>query len=329
MDLVQEQFKNFVLTQYVKDSEERRAKDIARMVAGKPLIHASSVGHPCMRYLYYSNNGTVPQHSDDTKVIFYRGRVMEPVVLDLLETLGWRVVARHYRFETDCLTCEIDGYRFREDPWDDKPMDSKVTSMSAPKSCDDLLTAEEFWSQCYFFQMQSYMGAMTDVDFRSILTKEFDLPKQRDDFMYETAIVYFNPLQFTPKDLLIPFVPDEYRKINEKAKTVIAHILNEDPPKRHETWQTCATCSYFHCCHPQEFTEGKPSVSQAPEHIEVMERRELLSAEMKGFNDIKKNYELNNGMIKAILGEHPALVIKSDSREWLLTRTASGALQVK
>src|SRR4030042_6716898 len=123
---------------------------------------ASSCGHPCERFLFYSrarwNERTM--HDVNLQLIFDEGNIHEDAVLARLKSAGIQVVEQQRPFEWKEI--ELTGHIDCSIIWEGKPYPAEIKSMSpftfdAVNSVDDMLNGKYVYLRGYPAQMYMYL----------------------------------------------------------------------------------------------------------------------------------------------------------------------------
>lgn len=200
-------------------------------------IGASSVGHECMRHLYYGyHNLKGSDWSSKQKRTFEIGHRLESMVMDYIEQAGFKVI----RPENDSpgIYCEdienkffrghLDGILHLTDTHQ-VILEIKTASKDEYKKFinDGLLS----WKPGYYSQLQSYMG-MTGLK-RSLIVVIC-----KDNAEWQCEWVDYDDIHFN--------------ELRAKAKMIIEADSIPDRINQNPCFYKCQMCRYKDICHEKQ-----------------------------------------------------------------------------
>ena len=122
-------------------------------------LRASSVGHPCDRYHYYSIKmwRDKPLHDETLQSIFDEGNLHEHAVIRELSDMGFEVVEqqRSLQIDSPLITGHIDGilrYKNRDFPFDVKSI--SPWEFQRISAAEDMLFSHKIYQRNYPAQLQ-------------------------------------------------------------------------------------------------------------------------------------------------------------------------------
>ncbi len=200
---------------------------------------ASSIGHPCERYLYYVREAWEQKAPHDTRLqgIFDLGNILEPHIVAEVQLaaqrIGLRFLGQQQAFvdKTANLSGHIDGFLTKlEEPDVKWPVEIKTTNphtFDQIKSVDDMLNARQHYLRSYYDQLQSYLF-MTAQQFGIIVLANKSTWQ----------------LRFIPVELNFEY----YESVLKKCERINAAIAAKEPPPRHIDFDICSECAFKTIC---------------------------------------------------------------------------------
>lgn len=200
---------------------------------------ASSMGHPCERYLVYMRTKWQDQtlHDPELELIFDGGRMIEKhIALPQVEKAGLNPTNQGRDFEdprygitghVDCMVdvpelnlrkipCEIKGLS----PWEWQKIDS----------VEDMTLSKKVWTRGYPAQLQLYMF---------LSNKDLGL------------FWIVNKLTYKPKAIWMELDYDFCEKLIKKAESINKHVAAGTLPDRTQDFDVCMRpCPFRHICMP-------------------------------------------------------------------------------
>ena len=248
---------------------------------------ASSIGHPCDRYLVYCRTRWQDKKMHDVGLqrVFDLGNLYERAVMDDLREAGLYVEEQQTPFfdEKYKLSGHIDGKL----PIDGQRPPLEIKSM-APFTWDkihdwqDFLRSKKAYLRSYPYQLTTYLF-LHNEPFGIMLLK--------------------NKVSGQLKQIIIPRDQELIDEILQKCNRINFHVEQETVPDPME-WQdgTCGQCGYLHICYPgRDFGPGIELLDD--EELEAMlDKRESLSAAAKEYKEI-------DGAVKAAFKDKPCVLI--------------------
>lgn len=207
-----------------------RLNNITRNESNRDYIGASSIGHPCLRKIWYEYKhpelkNTLPARN---LRILELGHKIEELVKEHLKRAGINVLTSDNTFydsNLPCLKGHVDGIL---------PDENMVLEI---KSCKDSSfkifqkKGLKGWFETYYYQVQCYM-AFTQLE------KALVIAFNKDTADLHTEVINFNR--------------SEYDYLVSKARAI--HNAEEAPAKLSEnpTWFQCKMCDFRKICHKEE-----------------------------------------------------------------------------
>jgi len=291
---------NLNIPKLVDDAKELKIKNYPQHVN-----RASSIGHPCDRYLVYCRTRWQDKKMHDVGLqrVFDLGNLYERAVMDDLREAGLYVEEQQTPFfdERYKLSGHIDGKL----PIDGQRPPLEIKSM-APftwekiNNWQDFLRAKQAYLRSYPYQLTTYLF-LHDEPYGIMLLK--------------------NKVSGQLKQIIIPKDQGLIDEILQKCGRINTHVEQNtlpDPIK----WEdgVCGQCGYLHICYPgRDFGPGIELLDD--EELEAMlDKRESLAASAKEYKEIDET-------VKIAFKERPCVLIgaweitgkwveKKDSKHW-------------
>jgi len=206
---------------------------------------ASSLGHPCERYLVYCRtawNKKAP-YDWELQVIFDEGNRQEKAVEEDLRDAGFNLIEQQRPFEMKelLITGHIDGKILLENrgiPYEAKSMSPHI--WHTVQSIQDMLDHKYAYMRKYPAQMNLYL-LMDNKDYGIFILKN------KSTGMWRILDVY---LDYEYAESLL-----------KKAERINAHCKKNTLPEHIQDMNVCQRCEFRHICLPDmggvEFTDGK------------------------------------------------------------------------
>jgi CRISPR/Cas system-associated exonuclease Cas4 (RecB family) len=249
----------------------------SRIRVGNVLsTRASSLGHPCERFLFYERtaNHMRQPHDASLQAIFDLGNHLEKYVLREIEDMGHEVVEsqrdlQDARFSlTGHIDCRvvIDGKRY--------PTEIKGLN---PYTADTIRTAldirdnRSIWVRKYYAQLQIYllMGG-DEAGMFALLNK-----CSGQIAFIDCALEY-----------------DYAEALLKKAERIQTAVASKTAPPRVEDTRECERCAFAHVCNPDIQFGDAPEVIEDPEIEAALRRRAELEVAAREFlqvdDEVKK-----------------------------------------
>ena len=209
-------------------------------------IRASSIGHPCIRNIWYEYNGYPSSFSEKSKFTLELGKSIENIIIDLLKsnqimnngTLSFKPPEYSNNFhemysKDNILTGHYDAIIFNNVNGDIYILEIK----SAKNSQFNLFKSKglKLWNYQYYLQVQSYLGLFIIEKFSVFNTRCIFLVFNKDTSELHQEIIEFDDLV--------------YEEIKAKAKSIIN--TKKIPDKIHESssYYVCKMCKFNSICH--------------------------------------------------------------------------------
>lgn len=233
---------------------------------------ASSIGHPCDRFLYYERTSNEQRAPEDERLraIYDVGDATEAWVLRLLEDAGIRVVQRGRDFLDRLL--QLSGHvDARLAIPEVGEVQAEVKSM-APWLFDqvetvaDLLGSKKPWLRRYPAQLQAYLYLSAEPLGLFILVNKST-----------------GALRVLPMPIDLGYCEELVRKAERVRDAVTAGV----PPPQIQDRETCASCPFLAPCGP-DLLAGEGLVFLAEEVAELLEAREVLKPAKDEWDDVEE-----------------------------------------
>lgn len=244
-----------------------------RLAPSAPNTRASSIGHPCLRFLYLSRTSDqqVP-HDETLQAIFDVGNVFEGYVLRELEEAGIKILQRGRDFVD--RTLELSGHidaRLGLPDLGGMEIVAELKSMNAHtwdrvNSIEDMLTGREEWLRRYVAQLTVYLYLSNEELGVFVLANK------------TTGMIKVIPLA-------LDYAYAE--SLLKKAEVVRDAVRSGTPPDRlagHA--DVCARCSFRAVCCPPIINEGVQFLGE--EVAALLERRAELDAAASEYDAIER-----------------------------------------
>jgi len=265
----------------VIESKEKKIR-----VSPQHTNRASSIGHPCQRFLVYcrTNWKDRKKHSPDLEFIFEGGRMIEDMAIRELQDAGYQVIEQQRALEWPEM--ELTGHLDGKVILDGEAIPFDVKSIN-PWDFDRMNTVEDFlnskrpYTKSYPAQLMMYMmESNTDIGF----------------------LYLKNKLTYKPKVIWVDMDWEYYESILKKLERINKHIQDETLPEQVNDPDLCTSCAFEHIC--------LPSISM-PNNMEIIDDEELESSleRLDELKPVKKEYDsLNRWVKKQIEGVQTGVV---------------------
>lgn len=247
---------------------EEKAKKIKQMPVH--ANRASTLGHPCERYLVYERTRWQEKslHSLSTQLLFDEGRVHEKAVIRDLEDAGFMIIEQQKAFSWKKfqITGLIDGKIIL----DGKAIPFEVKSMShhnfiSIKSIDDMKKSKYFWIRQYPAQMNLYL-LLDEKEYGIMILKD----RETGDLKQIDVCLDY---EFTESLL-------------KKAERINQHVANQSLPDRISDDKICERCPYMHICLPEITHEA--TIIDDPDLEIMLERMQALKVYLEEYNALEQ-----------------------------------------
>lgn len=245
-----------------------------RLASPAPRTRASSIGHPCERYVFYER--TVPGemrllHSPELQAIFDLGNEAENYVLREIELMGAEIVQRGRDFadERYDLSGHVDA-KIRTRSWP-RSIPTEVKGLNPAtatqiKTAADIRDHKQAWVRKYYSQLQAYLLLGGDeLGLFALLNKSTG------------AIRFIN----------CPIDYDHAEGVLKKAERIKLALVKNEPPPRTIS-DECARCAFLQVCGPDQQFGAGVSILEDPELPAMLERLEALREAADDFDDLDK-----------------------------------------
>jgi hypothetical protein len=223
--------------------------------------HASQLGHPCLRKLYYDRTAAQlrPAPNQRSAFTWRLGKLLEMEARHELERVGYEVIApqREFRSSMENIVGSVDGIVSKGGKG--YPLEIKsVSGLDWPSltSIQAMTGSSHWWHRLYPAQLNLYMYLAKDE--------------------YDQGLFYLKCKQTgQPRVLLMDFDWDLADRCLKAAETVNMHVeLGEPPARAPFDTKVCGMCDFRQtiCAPPQPLPERMDD----PELIAFLEERERL-----------------------------------------------------
>lgn len=225
--------------------EEAHTENLKDKIKSWPQRHnnASSIGHPCERYLYYlrAESDSRAPHGPSLQGIFDLGNFLEPHITDIISRAArrigyhWMGQQKSFHDERVNLSGRIDGGLVKLDGRGvagGHPIPTEVKTCSPftfekIKSVADLRAADEHYLRSYYDQLQSYLYMFGEplgviVLFNKSTAKPRFIPVELDFVYYETVL--------------------------KKCERVNIAVETKTVPERNIDFDICTECAFKRIC---------------------------------------------------------------------------------
>lgn len=258
-------------------------------------LRASSIGHPCERYLYLLLRHWDEQKPHDVGLqnIFDLGNTLEEHTIKNIKEAGFEVITptvRSWKIEKPLITGRED-IRIKDENGELLPVEIKGIS---PFEFDKLNTVEDFmkskrsYIRGYPAQLQTYM---------------LYFGKEKGFFALT------NKLTGETKFIEMPFDYEYAESLLQKAERIYKALETEQPPEACDDISVCESCSLAHVC---------GECRRIPTDIDLDEELDALIDRKNELAAAKKEYEQIDKEIKARVGERDKVI----TGQYLITRSS-------
>lgn len=233
---------------------------------------ASSLGHPCIRYLVFERTRWQDKalHGPTLQMIFDLGNDIEDRVMRDLREAGLAVIEqqRSFSWPEHKITGHIDG----KVQIDRNVYPIEVKSMSPfaferTNSVQDMLRSKYHYMRSYPAQMTLYL-LMDNKEIGYFITK--------------------NKVNGQMKEIQVGLDFDLGEELLQKADEINAHVEARTVPEPIE-WEDsiCSECAYLHICTPDRIGKTVEIIDDT-ELLELLSRREALAPGHKEYEEIDR-----------------------------------------
>lgn len=234
--------------------------------------YAYNSGFPCARNLVYHRlNWQEKALPEIGKLLIFReGSLHEDAVVRLLMDAGVEIVETQRPFELKHIQLrgKIDG-QIRGD--DGKLVPCEIKSMNPfdfekINTLEDMKNSTKVWIRGYLTQMMMYL---------------FGMEKEAGLFILK------NKVNGELKFILCPIDYELAEREWRKLELVNGHVAAGTYPDRIEDRSVCKWCEFKHLCLPNEVSNSL-NITEDPELLELLERREAASAVASEYDKLDK-----------------------------------------
>lgn len=259
---------------------------------------ASSLGHPCIRYLVYCRTHweQAVLHDIRLQMLFDEGNNQEEIVKRDLREAGIKIAwdnGKPFEYKEYQITGTLDGGIVEQTeagrPGRIIPFECKKVStykFGKLNTIEDMLNDKWYRTRMYPQQLNIYL-LMVGEENGFFILKNADTGEIKQIPM---ALDY-----------------DMGESLLNKAKTINSHIAEKTTPDRIEyDEQVCSECSFKHICCPNEVFKAAEIIEG--ELVELLDRRETLDPQ-------RKEYEEIDDKIKEMIKEKSQVL----AGKWIIT----------
>jgi len=266
---------------------------------------ASSLGHPCMRYLVYLRTRWQDQLAPDVDIVkFYiRGREDEKVIIRKLMDMGIEVIEAQRSFYDK--TYNIAGTIDAKIKINDEIIPVEIKSLSPAKfnrlnSSDDFKNAREYYIRGYYTQLQIYL---------------YLISHDKQELVRGGGFILENKLNGELKFVGVEIDLDEVEEAIKKAEMIEKYVGKNELPERIDDYRICSKCVFRHICLPDVESQGFDYVDEETTNLaerlyelkkSLQEYEELYAEYEELKNELKEKlkYKIESGTEKILAGDY-------------------------
>lgn len=291
-------------------------ESLEKQIAIYPVrnLRASSIGHPCERFLYLQIKfwEEIKPHDAGLQSIFNLGNTMEDFTIENIKRAGFEVITPTQRsWQVSVKNGVITGredIRIKDENGELLPVEIKGISpfeFNKLNSVEDFLKSKRSYIQGYPAQLLVYM---------------LHFGKEKGFFALT------NKLTGQTKFIEVPFDFDLAEKYLSKAERIYTALQAEEVPEACDDISLCENCSLAHIC--GESRRIPADVDLDDELDELINRKQELAEAKKEYDQVDKEIKAKVGerekvITGAYLIERKSFVKKSytvpESTQWRLT----------
>ena len=240
---------------------------------------ASSLGHPCERYLVYMRTSWDKMELPDVgrEFIFAGGKLIEDMALAELKEAGFRItnqgrdfLDKRYQISGH-VDCFVGPPGIDRSPAKDPPCEIKGISpfdFDKINSAEDMFKSKNSWTKAYPAQLQLYMFL-----------------SEREEGLFYIK----NKLTYQPKQIWIKLDYAYCEELLQKCERINKHINEGTLPAQVNDYNTCKKCQARSFCRPDiVFGEGIGFIDDA-ELEGYLNQREKLNASALQYKNIDEH----------------------------------------
>lgn len=260
-------------------------------------LRASTLGHACDRYHYYSiaNYQDRVLHDEKLQSIFDEGYLHEGDTIRQLQDAGFEITETQRPFQLDnpLITMHIDG----KIKWEGVKFPFDVKSISANlypqmNSSEDFMFSKYHYHRNYVAQMQLYLLG-TGEEYGLLILKNKGTGE----------------IKGIPMMIDIAFCDN----LIKRAERVYSALSSKTPPARTDIMELCLECPFAQVCLPDlKFGEGIRTLDNKTLE-ELLDRRETLYDGSKEFEEIDKQVKgivTQSGPGETLIGKYLIKVVE-------------------
>lgn len=233
-------------------------------------LRASSIGHPCDRFHYYSIHDwkEKPLHDARLQSIFDEGYLHEQDTIRQLGEMGFKIIEFQRAFQMDkpLITGSIDGilvWENRRIPFDVKSM--KDTLFNEIESAEDLMFSKKHWHRQYPAQLQMYL-LLTGEEIGCFILKNKSTGEIKPIWMH---------LDYEYAEQLL-----------KRAERVYQALAKEEPGQRINDFDVCTDCPFKAICLPDIKAGPGVQLIEDMEFSGLLDRRAQLEPQAREFKEV-------------------------------------------
>ncbi len=287
------------------DEKVREVYESGRRVFPCRSNRASSIGHPCVRYLVYSRKDWEKKVLPSVELlwIFEGGSFIEDLATKRLRKAGYLITNQQRDFEDkkNGITGHIDGYiATPEEPTKTYPLEIKgINQFSWEKinSIEDMLKSKQVWMKGYPAQLQLYLY---------LAEKE------------EGCFYIINKGNLQGKTIWMSLDYQYCEELLKKAEKINSYLDNNDYPDRMPyDVDVCSKCDFKHICSPLTNNPSQVEIIADKNIEDKLNRRGELEPISKEFKALDEGLKaIGKKMIKdnLVVGDWIIARKKTDKR---------------
>lgn len=233
------------------------------------VLHASRIGHPCDRSIWYHINNAEEFTSLKSYRILEVGRILEPVIMRWLESDGWNVKRNLFSDSNEGMNLSISvlGGSIQAHP------DCVISREDTGLTLADIKTMNDR----SFRSLKRDGTPKSHPQYADQLTIYAQALREYGHNLEQLAVVALNKNNCEGYIDFFQFEQERYEALRERAERIFACEEAPEQGDRFQNW-CCGYCGYSHLCKlaKKDTTVGDESVP-ATDNQEVIDAVELLS----------------------------------------------------
>lgn len=253
-------------------------------------LRASSIGHPCTRFLYLQIKHweEIKPHDVGLQNIFDLGNCLEDHTINNIKEAGYEIITPTQRsWQLDVKGGVITGredIRIKDENGELLPVEIKGISpfeFDKLNSVEDFLNSKKPWIRGYPAQLYIYL---------------LHFNKEKGFFALT------NKLTGQTKFIEVVLDYELGEKYLSKAEMIYKCLEENEPPEACEDISFCENCSMAHLC---------GDCRRVPADIEISNELEELIDKKKELEEARREYERLSNEIKSIIGDREKVITGS------------------